>query len=99
MADHETILQLAQAKVLADLETYGDFVAGASEDREPCAYFGPISTADLLRIANGAPINSGTLPNAEQRLAARDETLRRYLADQHLEVRHQVGLLEEEAHA
>lgn len=76
----KTVCEMARHHVLGDLTAWGDFVAGASELREGSPFFGNISTADLLRFANGVPLHDAILPTEAQRIAARDEAIVRFLS-------------------
>jgi hypothetical protein len=71
-----TCLEIAVEQHLNDIEQFAGWLESVSDERLPCAYFGPISTPDLVRqIA----LNAGA--NAEQHHAACLELRKRYLAD------------------
>lgn len=67
--------QIAEEKFTNDLFLVADWVHSADESREDCDYFGPISTAELLRLCFGGKTNE------QQSKAALDELRKRYLED------------------
>jgi hypothetical protein len=70
----EICRELAMDEFLADTEKFADWVACANPNREPSAYFGPISTEELLRLL----LNVRKV-NAEQMVAAWKEVQQRYV--------------------
>jgi hypothetical protein len=69
-------LLLGQEKLCQDVDLFGDFLAGSLGEREPSAYFGPISTPDLVR-----QILLNANANNEQIAAAARELRLRFVAD------------------
>ncbi len=68
-------IQIGEERLCADAWEIGDFLAGSESDREPCAYFGPISVPELLETA--LSINA----TAEQVYEAMRELRRRLIED------------------
>jgi hypothetical protein len=71
-----TAVAIAIGEQTNDVEAFSGWLESASDDREPCAYFGNISTPDLVR-----QIVLNPNANAEQHHAACMELRSRYLAD------------------
>lgn len=67
--------QIAEEKFTNDLFLVADWVHSADENREDSDYFGPISTAELLRLCFGGKTNE------QQSKAALDELRKRYLEE------------------
>lgn len=77
----DTAMLMAEEKVCADVETFGAFLNCVDGDCKPCAYFGPISTPDLV-----SQILLNPSATAEQLKAAATELRARYLEDQRVSV-------------
>lgn len=43
--------EIAEQEFCKDMETFSDWLAGSSGEREPSVYWGPISTNELMSIA------------------------------------------------
>lgn len=69
-----TCRELAMDDFLADTELFADWIACANPNREPSAFFGPISTEELLRLL----LNVRKV-NAEQIVAGWKELQQRYV--------------------
>lgn len=68
----ETAIEIGQQRVIDDMELVGEFFAESDDDREPCAYFGPISTGDLTRqILFNKDANDAQIAAAARELRAR----------------------------
>ena len=74
--------KLAEERYTKDVELIADWLAVSSDDREPCDYFGPISTTELAQM-----LFSGAL-NEEQCKAASDELRKRYLDEYESRIAH-----------
>lgn len=44
---------MAEEEACNDVEQFAGWIESVSDDREPCAYFGPISTPELVRLMLG----------------------------------------------
>jgi hypothetical protein len=71
-----TCWEIAASEHLNDTEQFAGWLESVSDERLPCAYFGPISTPDLMR-----QIVLNASANADQHHAACLELQARYLAD------------------
>lgn len=69
--------QLAEEQVCEELGIFSAWVDQAEDRREPCAYFGPISTTDLF-----VQVLLNDKSNDAQLAAAAREIRRRFLADE-----------------
>ena len=67
--------QIAEEHLTNDLFQIADWVHCADEAREPCDYFGPISTAELVRLCFGGKTTE------QQSKAALDELRKRFLEE------------------
>ena len=72
----ETAIQIGREQVSQDVDSFADWLACASSEREDCAYFGPISSHDLI-----AEIVMQQRATDQQIAEAMREIRRRYLAD------------------
>jgi hypothetical protein len=72
----DTLREIAVEEHTNDVEEFAGWLESVSEDREPCAWFGPISTPDLIR-----QIVLNPRATDEQIAAAGRELRRRYLTD------------------
>ena len=68
-------LQYAQQELCEDIETFGNWLAWADDNREPSAYFTSISTTELAKVL----INEAATD--KQIVAAARELRERFLAD------------------
>lgn len=67
--------QMAEERYTKDLELIADWICTAETDLEDCDYFGPISTAELVRLWFGGEANE------QQCKAISDELRKRYLEE------------------
>lgn len=65
--------QIAEERYTQDVELIADWMNVADDSREHSDYFGPISTAELVRVCFGGKTNE------QQSKAALDELRKRYL--------------------
>lgn len=72
----EAAIQIGREQVCQDVESFADWLACASSEREDCAYFGPISSHEL--IAEIVMQDRATIDQVGQ---AMREIRRRYLED------------------
>jgi hypothetical protein len=71
-----TCREIAVEEAINDVEQFAGWLESVSDERLPCAYFGPISSPDLVR-----QIVLNASANAEQHHAACLELRKRYLDD------------------
>jgi hypothetical protein len=72
----DTAREIGEEKVIEDEDLLANFFQNLTHDREPCAYFGPIST---LALCQQILLNKNA--NTEQLAAAARELRVRYLAN------------------
>jgi hypothetical protein len=65
-------IEIGEQHVLENMELISEFLVECSPDREPCAYFGPIATAELVwQILLNKEANESQLAAAARELRAR----------------------------
>lgn len=72
-------IDMAEERYTQDVETFADWVACASEEREPSVFWTSISSAELVRVG----LSGKCTP--EQAQQAWIELRKRYLADQDID--------------
>ena len=81
----DTIYTMAVERVCGDVEAFASFLESSSNDRQASAYFGQISTPELV-----SKILLNPAATKDQTHAAIGEIRQRYLEDQAAEVAHQM---------
>jgi len=81
----DTVYAMAVDRVCGDVEAFASFLESSGDDRQASAYFGPISTPDLV-----SKILLNQAATKDQLHAAIGEIRQRYLKDQAAEVAHQM---------
>ena len=80
----------AKEKLFEDIETYADWVCVPDENREPSKFFGPISTAELIRLTLNEEANNNHLAEACR------EIQRRFVEDNRERVEKEAARLAQE---
>lgn len=79
----DTAIEIGEQHVLENMELVSEFLVECSPDREPCPYFGPIATPELVwQILLNKDCNDSQLAAAARELRARllrhfDEAVKR----------------------
>lgn len=84
-------VQLAEEKVCQDVGLIADWIAGSDDVREMSAYFGEISTPEIVRLMFNGRCNK------DQALAAITELRKRFVADKQEFIAEQTAQIAQES--